>query len=191
MSNHLIMSKTEIVLIVGLPGSGKSLAASTMHELGWHIISAGDIIRNLCVKEGLSTDRETLQKFGENLLKSKGNKYFAQLLMDNISNYERVVIEGIRPVNVINIIKKTTNCTLIYIDANKNNRFHRLIDRDHLGQTAFSNIEKRLLERQVVTSQKLADIVIINNGSVEAFLNEVKKISSAIKREEQHSSGLI
>jgi len=170
-----MINKPQILVIVGLPGSGKSLAAGIMREVGWHVVSAGDTIRDLCISSGLETDRETLQKFGEDLLSHEGDDYFAKLLIDKALNHERVVIEGIRPVNVINIIKQEPNCILVYIDVNQENRFHRLTDRDHIGENEFSNIEKRLLEQQVATTKKLADVIIPNNGSIESFESEVKE----------------
>src|SRR5258708_19469600 len=85
------------VILIGLPGSGKSTGAAFLKELGFAPISAGDTIRALCEKEGLALTRENLSAYGQRMLSEHGSDYFAELLLDKPNKLQKVQFQSIRP----------------------------------------------------------------------------------------------
>src|SRR5437879_5360330 len=59
---------SKIVLVSGHICSGKSnLAGKLSGRFGFHIIKTSDIVREMAIREGLPTDRESLQNLGDRL----------------------------------------------------------------------------------------------------------------------------
>ena len=178
------MNANRIIFVTGLPGSGKSSVSRILESLGWHIISAGDIIREECKKARLSVDLDTLQKYGAELLKTKGDEYFSSLLMGKIKDHEKIVFEGIRPPNVLNNILATLGGTVIYIETKQETRFNRLKYRDNITIETFNKIEKNKLEQQVKKIKKFSNIIISNNLSHEELTQNILRI---VLTEQKHT----
>ncbi|MFW5444112.1 MAG: AAA family ATPase, partial [Methylococcaceae bacterium] len=139
------------VIIIGLPGSGKSTASDILSESSWNVVSAGDTVRSMCLKEGLDVDRDALQVYGESFFRKCGANAFSSILINKAPKYGCTVFEGIRPIEVIKKIQKTLNCWVIYIESNNLIRFEMLKTRDHFTQHAFSRLENNSIEKQVFT----------------------------------------
>jgi dephospho-CoA kinase len=167
------------VLFVCLPGSGKTTAAKQLEKRGWFLVSAGDVVREICLKSGLPIDRATLQECGSNLLNEKGEEYFATLLITKGRGHRKVVFEGIRPLGVVSAIReKSAKTLLVFVDASEETRRARLSSRDGLNLRQFSDLEHSSFERQVLDLRNLADVIVENNGSKGQFF---KNLVSAIK----------
>ena len=166
------------MILSGLPGSGKTHAAQMLVGEGWEGISAGNLIRKLCLKEGLGIDRETLQEFGKSLLQSKGEAFFSKLLIAEAGGKNQVVFEGIRPLRVISEIKKRNMyCIHIYIESKEKNRLARLKNRDGLSIEQFRKLAENPLEIQVTAQKELADEIVFNNQTIELFDKSMREVS--------------
>lgn len=151
------------ILVLGLSGSGKSFISEKFNDLGWNIISAGDVLRDICSDLEMSTDRKTLRQYGKRILKEKGITYFADLLINKKCSTRCNVFEGIRSLEVIQIIKKKLDCMILFIDCSSENRLERLKTRDNLSFSEYNELEEDIYEQQVYEMKKYADIIINNN----------------------------
>lgn len=167
------------ILITGSIGSGKSTAAAYLQKHGWYVISAGDVIRDMCLYEGLPTTRKALQTFGENLINRKGAEYFANILLGKSLNFEKVVFEGIRPLAVVSLLKESLpNSLVIFLEVNEANRKKRLLMRKCIDPVDFDEIINHPLEQSVLENRSIADIVINNDGNLNGFYHELDKVIS-------------
>lgn len=165
----------QAIIIVGLPGSGKTLGASYLDKLGYYIVSAGNIIRDMCRSEGIKISRNTLQKFGKKLLQDKGFNFFTKILLQKSYGSEKVVFEGIRPVHVVNSIKsKIPKSLIIFIEANDSNRKKRLKKKNGINQNEFYEVMKEPLELEVLKIRLIADIIIKNDKNMEHFYESLR-----------------
>lgn len=168
------------LIIAGLPGSGKSLAAEFLYSEGWQIVSAGDTIREMCRKEGMDQSRLTLQEYGANLLKEKGHEYFSDALIAKAINERPVVFEGIRPPEVIKILKEKIHGKVIYIEASNQNRFNRLKHRDNINTNSFQDLNSNNIETQVCQVKEMANYIINNNSTKYDFKSKLLEICKKI-----------
>lgn len=148
-----------------MPGSGKTEAKKILCSKGWNAISAGDIIREMCIREKIDPTRENLQRYGSNFLFEKGDTYFFNIIIEKIDFRKDNVIEGVRPIQVIKLLKENIFSTIIYIEADTSLRFERLRERDSLASIDFLRIENNSLENQIIQLKDYADHVILNNGT--------------------------
>lgn len=165
MHKNIAINQCALIL-AGLPGSGKSHASNILKGIGWKIVSAGDLVRELCIEMGLDTKREILQRVGVELLKKRGDDYFANMLINKANGAQLIVFEGIRPQGVIEYIRKHLKCLIVYIDASDSVRYLRLRERDTISLESFEKLNEHDLERQVNCSFSLADVIIDNNGGL-------------------------
>lgn len=173
-------AKDTSIIISGLPGSGKSLASKYFEQNNWHIISAGDILRELCIECGLPCDRSSLQLFGARILREKGNEYFASLLTNKVRMQNQIVFEGIRPLEVAKIIKQEFSSKLIYIECCDEIRYRRLVNRDGISEKEFKLLEMNQLESQVTNFKLISDFVIENNDSIKDFLIKINDFTNSV-----------
>lgn len=195
-------SKPIRIGITGGIGSGKSLACSYFEKLGYNVIYADDI-----AKELYKTDKQLVKKlaavFGKEILDEKGNlsrENARKIIFTGKKNIKRVnaivhpfVIKEIdrrisRLKSRVVLIETaimfesryyTRNDYNVLIYANKSLRVKRVHERDGVPK---ASIEK-LMKLQMPEKEKimLADFVIKNNGSSKELFNNIKQFSKILE----------
>lgn len=159
--------------IIGLPGSGKSTAATLTQKQGYIVISAGNIIRETCSRNGAIPSRETLIEIGELILESSAEDEFTNKLLKQGAKHNKVVYEGLRLEKSITSIRSAKNNRIIYIDADEQMRFDRLRSRENMTWNEFQSIELGQLEQQTRNAKKIADIIITNNKTIKHLETQI------------------
>ena len=179
-------------MIIGLTGanaSGKGEEGSYLKSKGFKYYSLSDILREEARAKGVEPSRENLIKLGNELREKNGPSVLANLAIKKIADKnDRVVIDSIRNPFEIKAFRKLKGFTLIGVDAPLEMRFERAVARNRPGdpETLEEFVEKEKKENaSVSTNQQLenclkaADVVIINDSSMEDFR---KKINEAIAK---------
>ena len=176
--NEMTSQKTRSIIFCGRIGSGKSLAARILQAEGWAVVSAGSVIADICRKSGLAVDRKALQEFGSKFLVEHGVKYLGKLMLQQSNNSNKTVFEGIRPIGVVREIQcKAESTMIIYIDANPSIRKLRVIDRDEICAERFEQLERNELELSVCEVRSIANRVISNETTIDAFRRSILEIA--------------
>lgn len=97
-----------ILVIVGLPGSGKSTAAEMLREEGFDVIEFGDIWRELLKEAGLPlNDPKATREFTKELREKHGKDIYAKYAVKRIKkSMKHIVITGLRSTYELNYLKK-------------------------------------------------------------------------------------
>lgn len=168
------MTKCAIFLI-GLPGSGKTTAATYLKNLGFFTISAGDVIRSLCRNEGLPLTRENLSAMGRRFLSQHGEEYFAEILLRQASDKDKVVFEGIRPPKVLLWLKQRFPKTLtIFVETPEGERLDRLLISRGEDESSYRKVMEFPMEQDILQIKSHVDVTIENKGEVEDFYLDLK-----------------
>ncbi len=122
-------------MIIGVSGtiaSGKGIIADILREKGFVYLSLSDELRLLAKERGIEITRENLQNLGDEMRAKEGKGFLAKLVSKRIveNNYENVVVDGIRNPGEIEELKKMNNFILISVDAAREIRFQRILERD-------------------------------------------------------------
>lgn len=115
-------------------GSGQDTLADSICTLfGYKKYSVGDIIRSIAESRGESKKRESLRKIRIEYDEKFGRNYFPNLLVRQIKreNVENAVISGIRTIQEYQIFKKFFNMKLIFVYAEENERYKRMLKRQN------------------------------------------------------------
>jgi len=123
-------SKT-VVVIVGMPGAGKSLASSVAKERGVPVFVSGDIIRAEAKRRNLSPSRKNLGTLMLNIREEEGMGAVAKRLAPLIDKIDTslFVYEGARNIEEIEELNKKYRVLTIAIHASRGSRFRRLLKR--------------------------------------------------------------
>ena len=153
-----------------MPGAGKSTIVSKLKEQGYQAFNLGDGVRAEAKRRNLEPTGENLGKLMLELREKNGPGAVAELIKEPIqnSNHEIIIIDGIRSIHEINVLKETGNLKLLAVEASSNTRFNFLSERkrydDPLTTQKFEERDNREISVGLQEIIKLADESIENNN---------------------------
>ena len=153
-----------------MPGAGKSTIVAKLKEQGYQAFNLGDGVRAEAKRRNLEPTGENLGKLMLELREKNGPGAVAELIKEQIqnSNHEIIIIDGIRSIHEINVLKETGNLKLLAVEASSNTRFNFLSERkrsdDPLTREKFEERDNREISVGLQEIIKLADESIENNN---------------------------
>jgi dephospho-CoA kinase len=179
----------KVIAFTGMPASGKSEAVQLAKDKGIPVIRMGDLVWEETRRQGQPLDDKHVGTVANDMRKQHGMDIWAVRTVERIKTFKKstiVVIDGVRNMEEIDYFKKIlgSDFLVVAIDAPDNLRRKRAIAR---GRTDDSKNLKDLEERdkreirwglQKVIAD--ADIVIPNNGALEAFRKRVATVMQQV-----------
>jgi len=177
------------ILVVGMPGSGKSVFSEAARELGIPAVSMGDVVRLEAAKRGLGQDAKTMAQLAKALREERGACAVAELALEHAPSAPVVVVEGVRSLEEVEFFRRAFEKVLVVaIHSSPRTRFNRLVARrredDPRGWEEFVERDRRELAMGIGEVIALADYVLVNEGvSREEFLRSCKEWLSRVLTE--------
>jgi dephospho-CoA kinase len=168
MSNN--NNKRLIVCLTGMPGAGKSSVASFLKEKGFEVVTMGDVVREEAKRQGLEPTDINLGKMMLKLRQDLGPGAVGHIVLQKLArdgSSSNVVIDGIRSIAEVEVLKKVGHVRLLAIHASQDTRFKHLKERGRADAPSngneFAGRDKRELSVGVSEAIALANEVIPNN----------------------------
>jgi len=173
------------IAFTGMPGAGKTEAVKVAEEMGIEIMSMGDEVRKEAIRRGMEINDENLGRIADEMRKEYGMDIWAKRCLERIGKGERgtVVIDGIRNIEEVETFKKSIkNFILVAIHASPSIRYARLIKRgredDSINLEDLKRRERREMSWGIGNVIAMADMVVVNEGSMEDFRKKIREILS-------------
>ena len=195
------------MIVVGLTGgigSGKSAVTKIFEGLGVKVVDA-DVASRQPVMKGEPALKKIAEKFGANILTSEGeldrrklreiifndnsakdwlenllHPLIHQILIDDLtsasSNYAILVSPLLFETNQKDLCSKT-----IVVDTSEDRQIDRTSKRDNVEPSQVKLIIDSQIDRE--SRNELADIIILNDGSLQELEEKVKKFHEDFERE--------
>jgi len=152
-----------------MPGSGKSTIVSALKARGLEALNLGDGVRAEAKKRNLEPTGENLGKMMLELRDKNGPGAVANLLTEQIKNThsEVIIIDGVRSIAEIEVLKNVGSVKLLSIKAAANTRYKFLSSRGRSAAPAtrekFEERDNRELGVGIGESIAIADETIVNS----------------------------
>jgi dephospho-CoA kinase len=193
-------NKRIIICITGMPGAGKSTVASLLHRDGFAIVTMGDVIREEAKRHNLEMNDSNLGNLMLNLRKSKGPAAIAYLILkkmeQELNATDNIVIDGIRSVAEVNVLKSLGHVKLLAVHASADMRYKHIKERGRsdvaLDSNDFRIRDKRELKIGISEVIALSDEVVSNNNLTKDELrNKVLSIVRKWTTEEKNDKNIV
>lgn len=176
----------KIVAIVGMCGSGKSIASKYFEDLGYKNVYFGGVTMDKLKEAGLEVTPENEKMMREKLRRELGMGAYAKVLLPRILELSKdynVVLDGLYSWSELKILEEEFDMRTIAIVCDKNLRYDRLSKRD---VRPFNNEEAK--KRDITEIENIekagpiayADYFIYNNGSMEEYYKRLDEIINII-----------
>jgi len=179
----------KLIAIVGMCGSGKSVATEYFKNKNYEVIYFGGVTMKKLKEEDLEITPENEKMMREKLRKDLGMGAYAKVLLDDIkSSLEvgNVVLDGVYSWSELEILKEEfPNLIVLAIIVDKNIRYERLTKRivrpftneeaNYRDLTEIKNIEKG-------GPIAFADYFVLNNTTLDDYNNKLDSIYELIEK---------
>lgn len=175
----------KIIAIVGMCGSGKSVATDILeNELNYKKIYFGGVTMEKLKEANLEVTPENEKMMRESLRKELGMGAFAKILLPRIKEYfekGNVVLDGLYSWDEYKIINEElgNKMTMIAIVADKNIRYQRLLEREPRGLNNEQAKNRDISEIENAAKGgpiSYANYYILNNGTLEEYRKRLLEI---------------
>jgi len=180
--------ETKIIGITGTNGAGKGTVVDYLvKNKGFVHFSVRAYLTEKLLEKNMEANRENLINMGNELRNQYGPSAMAQLLYEEASKTEKnCIIESIRTLGEIELLRSKGNFTLLAVDADPQTRYERVVLRgtatDKVSFEKFVELEKIEMENTDPNKQNIsvcvknADFVIQNNGDLEELYRQIDEI---------------
>jgi dephospho-CoA kinase len=166
------MSKKRlIVCLTGMPGAGKSTVAFFLKQKGFSVVTMGDAVREEAKRQGLKPTDINLGKLMLKLRQDLGPGAVGHIVLQKLerdgTDSCNIVVDGIRSISEVKVLRKIGHVKLLAIHASQDIRFQHLKERGRSDAPTnnhdFAGRDKRELSIGISEAIALADETISNN----------------------------
>lgn len=188
--------KKTVLVIVGMPGAGKSLASSVMKARGIPVFVSGDIIRAEARKRKLEFTQKNLGELMLKIRKEEGMGAVAKRLVPLVEKEggQFVVYEGARSVEEVDELRRRYRVVVIAINASPQARFQRLQRRGRSdkprGWSDFEERDNRELGVGIAKLIALADRTVENEDSKDDLKRRTRRVLQVVLKRRKSSWSL-
>lgn len=186
-----VREQKTVLVVVGMPGAGKSLASSVMKERGISVFVSGDIIREEARKRGLKLTRKNLGELMLKIRREEGMGAVAKRLTPIVEETKGrfSVYEGARSMEEVDELRKKFHVVTIAIHASPEARFQRLQRRGRSDRPRnwpdFVERDNRELGVGLAKLIALADRTVENEDTKADLRRRMKRLLITILRTER------
>ena len=182
-----------LIAIVGMSGSGKSIATDYLENLGYTKLYFGGITYQLMEEAGIerTSDGKSEKEFREKLRREHGPECYAKFLEPSIREGLKkgnVVLDGLYSWDEYQyLIERFPELKLICIVVDKEIRYERVSSRPDRPFTREDIIYRDVSEIENLAKGgpiAFADYFLFNNGSIEDYHKRLEEILEDIKKHE-------
>lgn len=173
----------KIIAVVGMCGSGKSVATELFEKHGYQKIYFGQVTFDILKERGMERTAENERIIREELRASGDKGIYAKIYLPKIRELFKkgnVVIESMYSWSEYKYVKQEFGdaFSVLCIVTNASLRYSRLKTREYRGQTEEESVKRDYTEIENIEKGgpiSIADYYITNNAGIRSFRNNVEK----------------
>lgn len=179
----------KIIAIVGMCGSGKSVASDYLVQNGYKKVYFGGVTMEKLKENNMDVTPENEKYMREKLRSELGMAAYAKILLPRIIEYEKegdVVLDGLYSWDELVVLKEELKdkLTVIAIITDRKLRYSRLEIRDIRPLTAIEAENRDIAEIENLAKGgpiAMADYFILNNEGIDEYIKNLDNILNNIE----------
>ncbi|HMT01457.1 MAG TPA: AAA family ATPase [Candidatus Absconditabacterales bacterium] len=186
----------QIIGITGTLAAGKGTVVEYLQTKDFKHYSVRAYLTEILEEKGIEINRKTMTDLANHLRTEHGPAYVIDQLYEKAKEYGgKCVIESVRTLGEIDSLREKGSFLLLAVDAPIETRYDRIIARksatDHVSFEQFMADELRESQSTDPTKGNLpgcikkADLLIINNGSIEELHIQLEEKIFSTKENQQ------
>ncbi|MEE9150416.1 MAG: AAA family ATPase [Thermoplasmata archaeon] len=175
-----------VISVTGMPGSGKEELVKIAIQEGMKVVRMGDVVRAWVKNRGIELTDANVGRIANEEREKHGLGIWAERTVPLVKG-EIVLIDGIRGESELEAFKKAFGgeLTVIGVDASPEIRYERIRKRKRKDTTvsweAFSKRDSRELGWGIGNAMVACDHVIVNEGTLKEFQEEVRSLLESLR----------
>ena len=181
----------KLIAIVGMCGSGKSIASDYYEKKGYKKVYFGGVTMDKLKEANLEINPENERMMREKLRSVYGMAAFATLSLPKIDEFikdNNVVLDGLYSWDELVVLKeKYSNLITIAVIVDKNKRYDRLSKRTIRPFNKEDAIKRDITEIENLAKAgpiAFADYYVFNNNDEKSFIERLDEITKLISEED-------
>jgi len=183
----------KLIVVVGMPGSGKSTCIEAMKSLGLPVVCMGDVVREEVRRRGLEPSPQSFAEVAQDLRRRYGPAAIAMLTAEKIRSLDApaIIVDGVRSLDEVEYFRRNVSedIVIVAVHASPRTRFERLRRRgredDPRTWEEFVERDMRELGWGIGSVIALADHMIVNEGSLEELHEKCRTVAKTMKESQQ------
>lgn len=182
------MKKPKLIVLVGMPGAGKSYCVDYLETKGWPSVYFGGITLDEVKRRGLEVNADNEKIVREEIRATEGKDAYAKRILKQAEalaeqGHDKVIVDGLYSWSEYKVFKNTygNDAIIIAITAPRKVRHERLKNRPVRPLT-----EEEVVSREYAEIENIekggpianADYTIANNSSVEKLERDLEEVLS-------------
>ncbi len=183
-----------IIIVTGMPGSGKSKIVKEFERRGFPAVSMGDLVREETLKRGLELTKENVAKVSIRLRQELGQNAVAKLTVERLKlllqKAPLVVVDGVRSLDEVGTFRSAfpeEEIVIVAVHTPPRERFKRLRERGrHDDPRTWEDFEERdwkELKFGIGNVIAMADYMVVNDCGKEEYRKRVEELVERILTE--------
>jgi len=179
------VKNARVVLLTGMPGSGKDILVKACKNRGLRVLRMGDLVRSEAVERGLELTDENVGKLAHEMREKHGFDVWAKRILEKLEN-DMTVIDGVRGSDEIDLFKRELGdrAIVVAIHSSPETRFNRLVTRSREdapgSREEFDERDWRELQWGLGNVISKADFMIVNESSLEELNSQAEAVLDEI-----------
>ena len=180
----------QVIGIVGLPGSGKTVVANALAKFDVPSVRMGDVVWGELKRRGQDITEAKVGELSNELRKREGMGAIAKrcvpLIESSGAGKRAIVVDGIRGVAEVDEFRKAfgKNFHLVGTWASQETRYRRIASRkradDAITRESFTEKDLRELSWGLGDAIALSDFMILNEGNIEELRKRSEQLFKKI-----------
>jgi len=174
-----------VLVLTGMPGAGKEELVSVALELGYQVRRMGDVVRAEATKNGIPP--KDVGKFAHEERQRHGYDIWARRIVPLVEEHD-TLIDGCRGMSEVKVFRDAfgESVKIMAVHSAPSTRMPRLINRGRADapkdRQEFEERDQRELGWGLGETIALADLMMVNEGSLEEFRREAEEVLRRVKR---------
>lgn len=176
----------QVIALVGMCGSGKSVCCEEFRKSGWEYVYFGGVTMKELEKRGLEKNEVNERRVREELRKTYGPAAFAILLRDEIQEKlqrNNVCLDGLYSWSELKVLREALGekLTVVAIITERKKRYERISQRPIRPLTPQQAESRDVAEIENMEKGgpiAMADLFLVNDGDLEAFRAATRRVIS-------------